>query len=302
MTDIYFNETDAHDAFIEEEEEFEVEGDIPTTDGVKLYLKQIGGKPLLSFDEEKELAKRVADGDEEAVNILVEHNLLLVVSIAKKYIGCGLSYLDLIQEGNLGLMKAAQKFDPKRGCRFSTHATWWVRQAISRALSDQARTIRIPANVAELIGKIKKISIPMTQKLGRAPTEKELAEELGMKLDVVQTAIDMSQTMASLDTPIGEDDENTVGDMVEDTSTENPIAALIKEANLNIIESVFNTLTDKEANVLRMRFGIGVDKAQTLEEVGEHYGLTRERIRQIENKALRKMRHPARMSVLREAF
>lgn len=302
MTDIYFNETDAHDAFIEEEEEFEVEGDIPTTDGVKLYLKQIGGKPLLTFDEEKELAKRVADGDEEAVNILVEHNLLLVVSIAKKYIGCGLSYLDLIQEGNIGLMKAAQKFDPKRGCRFSTHATWWVRQAISRALSDQARTIRIPANIAELIGKIKKISIPMTQKLGRAPTEKELAEELGMKLDVVQTAIDMSQTMASLDTPIGEDDENTVGDMVEDTSTENPIAALIKEANLNTIESVFNTLTDKEANVLRMRFGIGADKAQTLEEVGEHYGLTRERIRQIENKALRKMRHPARMNVLREAF
>ena len=302
MTDIYFNETDAHDAFVEEEEEFEVEGDIPTTDGVKLYLKQISGKPLLSFDEEKELAKRVADGDEEAVNILVEHNLLLVVSIAKKYIGCGLSYLDLIQEGNLGLMKAAQKFDPKRGCRFSTHATWWVRQAISRALSDQARTIRIPANIAELIGKIKKISIPMTQKLGRAPTEKELAEELGMKLDVVQTAIDMSQTMASLDTPIGEDDENTVGDMVEDTSTENPITALIKEANLNIIESVFNTLTDKEANVLRMRFGIGADKAQTLEEVGEHYGLTRERIRQIENKALRKMRHPARMNILREAF
>jgi RNA polymerase primary sigma factor len=302
MTDIYFNETDAHDAFIEEEEEFEVEGDIPTTDGVKLYLKQISGKPLLTFDEEKELAKRVADGDEEAVNILVEHNLLLVVSIAKKYIGCGLSYLDLIQEGNIGLMKAAQKFDPKRGCRFSTHATWWVRQAISRALSDQARTIRIPANIAELIGKIKKISIPMTQKLGRAPTEKELAEELGMKLDVVQTAIDMSQTMASLDTPIGEDDENTVGDMVEDTSTENPITALIKEANLNIIESVFNTLTDKEANVLRMRFGIGADKAKTLEEVGEHYGLTRERIRQIENKALRKMRHPARMNVLREAF
>lgn len=302
MTDIYFNETDAHDAFVEEEEEFEVEGDIPTTDGVKLYLKQISGKPLLTFDEEKELAKRVADGDEEAVNILVEHNLLLVVSIAKKYIGCGLSYLDLIQEGNLGLMKAAQKFDPKRGCRFSTHATWWVRQAISRALSDQARTIRIPANIAELIGKIKKISIPMTQKLGRAPTEKELAEELGMKLDVIQTALDMSQTMASLDTPIGEDDENTVGDMVEDTSTENPITALIKEANLNIIESVFNTLTDKEANVLRMRFGIGADKAQTLEEVGEHYGLTRERIRQIENKALRKMRHPARMNVLREAF
>lgn len=302
MTDIYFNKTDAHDAFFEEEEEFEVEGDIPTTDGVKLYLKQISGKPLLTFDEEKELAKRIANGDEEAANILVEHNLLLVVSIAKKYIGCGLSYLDLIQEGNIGLMKAAQKFDAKRGCRFSTHATWWVRQAISRALSDQARTIRIPANVAELIGKIKKVSIPMTQKLGRTPTEEEIAAELDIKLDLVQTALDMSQTLASLDTPVGEEDENTIGDMIEDTSNENPIAALIKEANLNIIESVFNTLTDKEANVLRMRFGIGTDKAKTLEEVGEHYGLTRERIRQIENKALRKMRHPARMNILREAF
>ena len=272
------------------------------TDGVKLYLKQIGNIPLLNFEEEKVLAQRISKGDQIAVQELVEHNLRLVVSIAKKYCGCGMSFLDLIQEGNLGLMKAAEKYDASKGFRFSTYATWWVRQSISRALADQSRTIRIPAHVAELVGKIKKVSGPMTQKLGRTPTEKELAAELNIDIEKIRVALDMSHSITSLDTPVGDDEENCVGDLIADHNIENPITAMIAEANRSIIDAVFSTLNDREAQILRLRFGLEGERAQTLEEVGTHFGVTRERIRQIESKALRKLRNPMRAKMLREAL
>lgn len=272
------------------------------SDSVKLYLKQIGDIPLLTWNEEQELAKRIEDGDESAKNILVEHNLRLVISIAKRYRGCGLSFLDLIQEGNVGLIKAADKYDVSKGFRFSTYATYWIRQSISRALGDQSRTIRIPANVVELLSKIKKVSNEMSQELMRKPTDEEIAERLGVELEKVQTALDMSQATSSLDTPVDDDGETCVGDLLEDRHTENGYENLVQEANHQIIEEVFNTLSKREADILRMRFGINMDKAMTLEEVGAHYGLTRERIRQVENKAIRKLRNPLRARVLKEAF
>lgn len=271
-------------------------------DGVKAYLKSIGNHPRLSFDQEKELSIKALAGDHEAVNTLVECNLLLVVSIAKKYYGCGLPLLDLIQEGNLGLIKAAEKYDGSKGFRFSTYATYWIRQSITRALGDSSRTIRIPANVVELLSKIRKATAELTQKYNRKPTDKELADYLDVELDKIQIALDMSQTTTSLDTPVDEDGETSMSDLIADHAAENPFNNLIKEANLQIIESVFSTLGVREAEILRMRFGIGADKAMTLEEVGTHYGLTRERIRQIENKAIRKLRNPLRAKMLKEAM
>lgn len=271
-------------------------------DSTRFYLKEINKIPLLTYEDEKKLALRIKEGDQKAVDTLVEHNLRLVVSIAKHYTGCGLSLLDLIQEGNVGLIEAAKKYDVDKGFRFSTYATWWVRQKIGRALSDQSRSIRVPAHIAELVSKIKKIMGSMTQELGRTPTEEEIAEKLNIEVDKVKVALDMSQAVSSLDVPIGEDEETTIGDLQADPSVKNFMANLIDEANRQIIETVFATLNEREANVLRLRFGMNTNHAYTLEEVGNELGITRERVRQIETRALRKMRNPARMNVLREAL
>ena len=271
-------------------------------DGVKAYLKSIGNHPRLSFDEEKELSVQALAGDKGAQTKLVECNLKLVVPIAKRYMGCGLPLLDLIQEGNLGLIKAAEKYDGEKGFRFSTYATYWIRQAISRALGDQSRTIRIPANMVELLSKVKKASAELTQSLRREPTDKEIAEKLSIELEKVQTVMDMAQATTSLDLAVDDDGETTIGDLIADHSTENPYQNLVQEANSQIVEAVLSTLSTKEADILRMRFGIGADKPMTLEEVGKHYGVTRERIRQVENKAIRKLRNPLRANMLREAM
>lgn len=271
-------------------------------DGIKAYLKSIGNHPRLSFDQEKELSVKALAGDRDAVNTLVECNLLLVVSVAKKYYGCGLPLLDLIQEGNLGLIKAAEKYDGSKGWRFSTYATYWIRQAISRALGDQSRTIRIPANMVELLSKVKKATAELTQKLGRAPSDKEIAAHMGIELDKVQTVMDLAQATTSLDTPVDDEGETCMGDLIADHSAENPMANIIREANSQIIAAVFETLGTREAEILKMRFGIDADKAMTLEEVGQHYGLSKERIRQIENKAIRKLRNPIRAKMLKEAM
>lgn len=271
-------------------------------DGVKAYLKSIGNHPRLSFDQEKELSVKALAGDRDAVNTLVECNLLLVVSVAKKYYGCGLPLLDLIQEGNLGLIKAAEKYDGTKGWRFSTYATYWIRQAISRALGDQSRTIRIPANMVELLSKVKKATAELTQKLGRAPSDKEIAAHTDIELDKIQTVMDLAQATTSLDTPVDDEGETCMGDLIADHGAENPMANIIREANSQIIAAVFDTLGSREAEILKMRFGIDADKAMTLEEVGQHYGLSKERIRQIENKAIRKLRNPIRAKMLKEAM
>lgn len=298
--EIVIMENDAKEALYED---YETTGnDVIVLDAVKAYLKSIGNHPRLSFDQEKELSIKILNGDRQAVNTLVECNLLLVVSIAKRYYGCGLPLLDLIQEGNIGLIKAAEKYDGSKGFRFSTYATYWVRQAISRALGEQSRTIRIPANMIELLSKVKKASGDLAQQLNRMPTEKEIAKYLKIDIEKVQTVMDMAQATTSLDTPVDDDGETSMGDLIADASIENPIAKLIREANSQIIDTVFSTLSDREAQILRMRFGIDVPKPMTLEEVGEHFSLTRERIRQLENKAIRKLRNPARAKMLREAM
>lgn len=271
-------------------------------DGIKAYLKSIGNHPRLTLEEEQELSRRAKTGDKAAVNKLVESNLLLVVSIAKKYYGCGLPLLDLIQEGNIGLITAANKYDGEKGFRFSTYATYWIRQAISRALGEQSRTIRIPANMIDLLNKIKKATVELTQTLNRQPTDEELAEKLGVEVDKVQAALDIAQVSSSLDTPIDDEGETSMGDLIADTKASNVGDDLIKEANSQIVEGVLSTLSNREAEIIRMRFGIGRDRPMTLEEVGTHYGLSRERIRQVETKALRKLRNPMRTNILREAF
>ena len=271
-------------------------------DSVKAYLKSIGNHPRLSFEEEKELSEKSLAGDRDAQTKLVECNLKLVVPIAKRYMGCGLPLLDLIQEGNLGLMKAAEKYDGSKGFRFSTYATYWIRQAISRALGDQSRTIRIPANMVELLSKVRRGSAELLQTLRREPTEQEIADHLGIDLEKVQTVMDMAQATTSLDLAVDDDGETTMGDLIADSSAENPYQNMVKEANTQIVEAVLATLSNKEADILRMRFGIGADKPMTLEEVGQHYGVTRERIRQVENKAIRKLRNPLRANMLREAM
>jgi RNA polymerase primary sigma factor len=274
----------------------------PMIDSIKLYLAEIGNYPRLSSEEEKELSAKALGGDKIAINKLVEGNLLLVVSIAKKYHGCGLPLLDLIQEGNLGLMKAAQRYDGDKGFRFSTYATYWIRQAISRALGDTARTIRVPANMIDILNKIKKATDDLSKQLDRLPTDKELSDHLGIDLDKVQAALDIASVTMSLDTPIDDEGEVSFGDLVADPSSSDMFGDIINEVNNQIVNDVLSTLSTREANVIRKRFGINEIRPMTLEEVGKEYGLSKERIRQIETNALRKLRNPLRTALLRDAF
>ena len=273
---------------------------ISIEDPVRMYLKEIGKVPLLSAEEEVELAKRMADGDEEAKKRLAEANLRLVVSIAKRYVGRGMLFLDLIQEGNLGLIKAVEKFDYHKGFKFSTYATWWIRQAITRAIADQARTIRIPVHMVETINKLIRVSRQLLQELGREPTPEEIAAELDMPVERVREILKISQEPVSLETPIGEEEDSHLGDFIQDDNVPVPADAaaftLLKE---QLIE-VLGTLTEREQKVLRLRFGMNDGRARTLEEVGKEFDVTRERIRQIEAKALRKLRHPSRSRKLRD--
>ena len=269
-------------------------------DPVRMYLKEIGKVPLLSAEEEIELAKRMAEGDEDAKKRLAEANLRLVVSIAKRYVGRGMLFLDLIQEGNLGLIKAVEKFDYRKGYKFSTYATWWIRQAITRAIADQARTIRIPVHMVETINKLIRVSRQLLQELGREPTPEEIAEEMKMPVDRVREILKISQEPVSLETPIGEEEDSHLGDFIQDDNVPVPADAaaftLLKE---QLIE-VLGTLTEREQKVLRLRFGLDDGRARTLEEVGKEFNVTRERIRQIEAKALRKLRHPSRSRKLKD--
>lgn len=282
------------------EEEYDPSGFI--TDSVKIYLTQIGTIPLLTAEEEHELAIKIAQGSQTAREKLIEHNLRLVVSIARKYCGCGLPLLDLIQEGNIGLTKAADKFDTSKNCRFSTFATWWVRQAISRALSEQNGVIRVPSHVFELLGKIRKTSGPLAQSLNRMPTEEELARALKVDVEKIHLALEMTTAPSSLDAPVDDSGETCTSDLVIDDCAENALDNLIKESNKQIIEEVFKTLSDREAKILKLRFGMECAEPQTLEEIGQHLGVSRERIRQLETKAMRKLRHPIRMKILKEAY
>lgn len=271
-------------------------------DSIKLYLSSIGKYPRLSFEDEKELSKKVLAGDSDAATKLVESNLLLVVSIAKKYHGCGLPLLDLIQEGNLGLMKAAQRYDGSKGFRFSTYATYWIRQSISRALGETGRTIRIPANMIDLLNKVKRAIEELSKENGCMPTETEISEYLDIELDRVQAVLDIAAVTMSLDIPVDEDGEVSFGDLVADPDSDSIMADLIIETNKQIVNNVLSTLSTREADILRKRFGIDEVRPMTLEEVGKEYGLSKERIRQIETSALRKLRNPLRSQALREAL
>ena len=268
-------------------------------DPVRQYLKEIGRIPLLDRDEERELAEKMANGDEYAKNKLVESNLRLVVSIAKKYLGRGMYFLDLIQEGNLGLMKAVDKFDYTKEFKFSTYATWWIRQAITRAIADQARTIRIPVHMVETIHKVTKYSRQMLQELGREPTAEEIGEKIGMSADKVREILKISQDPVSLETPIGEEEDSHLGDFIPDDDTPAPQDAAASAILREVIERELHTLTPREEHVIKLRFGLYDGRTRTLEEVGKEFDITRERIRQIEAKALRKLRHPSRARHLR---
>jgi len=273
---------------------------ISVTDPVRMYLKEIGRVPLLTADEEVELAIAMEEGSEEAKKSLVEANLRLVVSIAKRYVGRGMSFLDLIQEGNLGLMRAVDKFDYHRGYKFSTYATWWIRQAITRAIADQARTIRIPVHMVETINKLIRVSRQLVQELGREPLAEEIAEHMDITPEKVREILKISQDPVSLETPIGEEDDSHLGDFIEDQDALAPADAAAFELLKEQLEEVLHTLTEREEKVLRLRFGLDDGKPRTLEEVGKRFSVTRERIRQIEAKALRKLRHPSRSKRLKD--
>ena len=300
-------ETDDDEILLTEEDEVDVENiDLSVPEGVsiedpvRMYLKEIGKVPLLSAEEEIELAQRMENGDEEAKKKLAEANLRLVVSIAKRYVGRGMLFLDLIQEGNLGLIKAVEKFDYSKGYKFSTYATWWIRQAITRAIADQARTIRIPVHMVETINKLIRVSRQLLQELGREPSPEEIAKEMNMPVERVREILKISQEPVSLETPIGEEEDSHLGDFIQDDHVPVPADAatftLLKEQ----LSEVLGTLTEREQKVLRLRFGLDDGRARTLEEVGKVFNVTRERIRQIEAKALRKLRHPSRSRKLKD--
>ncbi|MCI8876417.1 MAG: RNA polymerase sigma factor RpoD [Lachnospiraceae bacterium] len=301
------DDDDDDDILLDDEEDIEVEKiDLSVPDGVsiedpvRMYLKEIGKVPLLSAEEEIELAKRMELGDQESKKRLAEANLRLVVSIAKRYVGRGMLFLDLIQEGNLGLIKAVEKFDYRKGYKFSTYATWWIRQAITRAIADQARTIRIPVHMVETINKLIRVSRQLLQELGREPTPEEIAEEMNMPVERVREILKISQEPVSLETPIGEEEDSHLGDFIQDDNVPVPADAaaftLLKEQ----LQEVLGTLTEREQKVLTLRFGLEDGRARTLEEVGKEFNVTRERIRQIEAKALRKLRHPSRSRKLKD--
>jgi len=285
-------------------EEVEVDLSVPEginiDDPVRMYLKEIGRVPLLAPEEEVELAKRMENGDEESKRRLAEANLRLVVSIAKRYVGRGMLFLDLIQEGNMGLIKAVEKFDYRKGYKFSTYATWWIRQAITRAIADQARTIRIPVHMVETINKLVRVSRQLLQELGREPTPEEIALEMNISEEKVRDILKIAQEPVSLETPIGEEEDSHLGDFIEDQEARAPA----EEASFTMLreqlDEVLTTLTDREQKVLRLRFGLDDGRARTLEEVGQRFGVTRERIRQIEAKTLRKLRHPSRSKKLKD--
>ena len=300
-------DVDVEEIVLTEEDEVDMENiDLSVPDGisiedpVRMYLKEIGKVPLLSAEEEIDLAMRMEAGDEEAKKRLAEANIRLVVSIAKRYVGRGMLFLDLIQEGNLGLIKAVEKFDYRKGYKFSTYATWWIRQAITRAIADQARTIRIPVHMVETINKLIRVSRQLLQELGREPSPEEIAEEMGMPVERVREILKISQEPVSLETPIGEEEDSHLGDFIQDDNVPVPADAaaftLLKEQLVEVLE----TLTEREQKVLRLRFGLDDGRARTLEEVGKEFNVTRERIRQIEAKALRKLRHPSRSRKLRD--
>ena len=301
------DDVDDEEIILTEEDEVDVENiDLSVPDGisiedpVRMYLKEIGKVPLLSAEEEIELAKKMELGDQDAKKRLAEANLRLVVSIAKRYVGRGMLFLDLIQEGNLGLIKAVEKFDYRKGYKFSTYATWWIRQAITRAIADQARTIRIPVHMVETINKLIRVSRQLLQELGREPTPEEIAEEMSLPVERVREILKISQEPVSLETPIGEEEDSHLGDFIQDDNVPVPADAaaftLLKE---QLVE-VLGTLTEREQKVLRLRFGLDDGRARTLEEVGKEFNVTRERIRQIEAKALRKLRHPSRSRKLKD--
>lgn len=274
--------------------------DISMDDPVKMYLKDIGKVPLLSPDEETELAKRMIDGDETAKKLLSEANLRLVVSIAKRYMGRGMQFLDLIQEGNLGLMKAVEKFDYQKGFKFSTYATWWIRQAITRAIADQARTIRIPVHMVETINKLGRATRKLSQELGREPTDEEIAKEMDLPVDRVREIRKIAQDPVSLETPIGEEEDSHLSDFIEDEKSTAPTDAVSSTMLKEQLLGILSTLTPREEKVLRLRYGLDDGRPRTLEEVGREFNVTRERIRQIEAKSLRKLRHPSRSKRLKD--
>lgn len=273
---------------------------VKINDPVRMYLKEIGRVDLLSGEEEIKLANRIEEGDEEAKRRLAEANLRLVVSIAKRYVGRGMLFLDLIQEGNMGLIKAVEKFDYRKGFKFSTYATWWIRQAITRAIADQARTIRIPVHMVETINKLIRVQRQLLQDLGREPTPEEIGEDMDLTPDKVREILKIAQEPVSLETPIGEEDDSHLGDFIEDQDATSPSEHAAYELLKEQLEDVLDTLTDREENVLRLRFGLDDGRTRTLEEVGKVFGVTRERIRQIEAKALRKLRHPSRSKRLKD--